>query len=217
MWRRNKASNRHPAAGLFATLCAGLLFSMATVAGPGGENSGPYETLTGSRYWYDGDLRRTVWVDADLSAEFTSPTADGHGDTAPGLDQPMPAPVRQAGIRFWKVGQATRPDEVAVRLSASPLRRFSPVFRDTPSGGGPMRALPGGVIVYLDPNLPPAEIDAWLIRYSPNVVRRLPIGPHVYLIDTPPGLESLETANRIHESGEVIAATPNWWTERSRR
>jgi hypothetical protein len=44
-------------------------------------------------------------------------------------------------------------------------------------------------------------------------VKKLEIGPNIYVIKTGPGLEALETANALYRSGEVKAAFPDWWQE----
>jgi hypothetical protein len=45
------------------------------------------------------------------------------------------------------------------------------------------------------------------------MMKKLEIGPNIYVIKTAPGLEALETANTLYRSGEVKAAFPDWWEE----
>ncbi|MCG6869924.1 MAG: hypothetical protein LJE91_14675 [Gammaproteobacteria bacterium] len=192
---------------MIAALCMVLFLPRATAADAGSDGSADHATAGDVRYWYDGDERQTVWLESDLVAEFANPIGDGSGTASPRSGRRVRLPSRYGWLQFRRAGDSAEPD------TGVPTRA-SPVFRDTPSTGGPLRTLPGGVIVYLDPALSPADVDAWLIRHAPDSSRRLLFGPNVYFIDTPPGLESLETANRIHETEGVIAATPNWWTER---
>ena len=41
-----------------------------------------------------------------------------------------------------------------------------------------------------------------------EVVKKLEIGPNIYIIKTAPGLEALNTANALYLSGEVICRVP---------
>jgi hypothetical protein len=44
-----------------------------------------------------------------------------------------------------------------------------------------------------------------------------PIGSSMWLVETAPGMASLELANRLHKTGLFEAVEPNWWTPRARR
>jgi hypothetical protein len=46
-----------------------------------------------------------------------------------------------------------------------------------------------------------------------EIVKKLEIGPNIYVIKTGLGLEALATANALYRSGEVKAAFPDWWQE----
>ena len=76
-----------------------------------------------------------------------------------------------------------------------------------------MRALPGNIIVYLDPKWNEKAVNNWLSARKLEVVKKLDIGPNVYVIKTGPGLESLDIANALYRVGEVKAAFPDWWQE----
>jgi hypothetical protein len=39
----------------------------------------------------------------------------------------------------------------------------------------------------------------------------------MFLVPTRPGVEALDVANRLYETGELVACTPNWWREASVR
>lgn len=95
----------------------------------------------------------------------------------------------------------------------SPHQIFSPVFRDGLGGGGRMRALPGNVIVTLNPNWSQAQIERWVTDHHLVMLRQMQNAPHVLLIKSEPGMSSLQVANELYESGEVVAASPNWWNE----
>ena len=69
----------------------------------------------------------------------------------------------------------------------------------------------------LPPDWSEERAAEWLASKALRVVRKLVIGQHVYLVATESGVASLTLANRLVESGEVEAASPNWWQEVSDR
>ena len=157
----------------------------------------PVKAEAGDYVWYDGGKRREIHIDDALVAEF-----DGASD-------PAATPVmRSNGVRVWR-----RQDAAATRAVAA--GKTSPVFRD--SAGGAMRALPGNVIVRLDPAWDAARIREWLAASGLTELRRLPIGGNVLVVASPPGLAALDLANRLQLSGTVVSAQPEWWEQRSPR
>lgn len=78
-----------------------------------------------------------------------------------------------------------------------------------------MRLLPGNVIVDLDPSWSQEKVQDWADRHQVEVLARLPIGTNMVVIKTAPGLAALELANKLYRSGEVRAAFPDWWTEKT--
>lgn len=78
-----------------------------------------------------------------------------------------------------------------------------------------MRLLPGNVIVDLDPTWSQEEVQAWATRHQVEVLAKLPIGENMVVVKTAPGLAALELANQLYRSGEVRAAFPDWWTEKT--
>jgi hypothetical protein len=87
------------------------------------------------------------------------------------------------------------------------------VLHDSPSQSGRKRALPGNVIVTLNPAWDEAAVKTWAGSRRLEIVQKLEIGPNVFVIKTGPGLEALETANALYRSDGVIAAFPDWWEE----
>jgi hypothetical protein len=157
----------------------------------------PAKAVSGAYVWYDGGKARQVQIDDALIAEFD------------GQSEPAATPVlRSNGVRIWG-----RQDAAATRAAAA--GKTSPVFRD--SAGGAMRALPGNVIVRLDPAWDSARIAQWLAASGLTELRRLPIGGNVLVVASPPGLAALDLANRLQRSGTVLSAQPEWWEQRSPR
>ncbi len=135
--------------------------------------------------WHDGNTRHPLWIDPALIADFSGPGSASD--------------------------QVLRPAAQAVTKSVG----SSPVFRDAPDAQAPARALPGGVIVRVSPSLDPALRQAVFTRHGLNEVRELGTASGIWLIATSPGLPALELANRLHESGDFISASPNWWRPRA--
>jgi hypothetical protein len=103
--------------------------------------------------------------------------------------------------------------EAGIRLESG----YAPVFHDAPSASGSLRSLPGNIIVYLNPDWNQDTIGQWVKRHGYLVVGQLAVGPNVFVLETKAGLESLQLANELYESGEVVAAFPDWWLETSVR
>ena len=122
----------------------------------------PVKAPSGGYVWYDGGKLRQVKLDDELVAEFD------------GKSEPAAIPVlRSNGVQIWR-----QQDEAATRAVAT--SKTSPVFRD--SEGGAIRALPGNVIVRLDPAWSAAQISAWLAGNGLTELRRLPIGGNVLIV-----------------------------------
>lgn len=146
-------------------------------------------------YWYDGGARRALRIDPSQVADF----GNEHGATA----RPL-RPVRDR-------------EKDAAGLPAG----VSPVLTDALAPSGP-RALPGGIIVTL--KLAPAGIDSvareaqahrQLVAAGLEPLRAIDPQARRWLVASPAGLESLEQANRLHESGDFESAAPNWWQPRA--
>ena len=88
-----------------------------------------------------------------------------------------------------------------------------PVFRSE-SGGGLM-ALPGGVLLALDPEWDQARVDSF---FSENDISNdrtsvLSFIENGFLLETEPGFPSLYMANELALKDGVIISSPNWWRE----
>lgn len=140
-------------------------------------------------YWYDGDQRRELLVDARLGIDFVAGKA----------------------ILIEKPARADKALDAATTADA-PVD--SPVFRDADSPAV-KRALPGGAILTTRDPTDAAALDRRLAAHGLSVSRQLDAGGTRWLIETPSGIAGLELANRLHESGDFAAVTPNWWRERA--
>ncbi len=169
--------------------------------------------------WYDGDHERQVWLDPGLVAEFNAGEVNAAQSSVKSVyADAVRMPKRYGVVSIWRLGEGTSSDAAISKLSAvSQPGKYSPVLHDSPSSQGRMRALPGNIIVYLDPAWNSEAVNAWAGKHQLEIVRKLEIGPNIYLIRTGTGLEALNTANALYRSGDVVAAFPDWWEEKTTR
>lgn len=159
-------------------------------------------------YYYEGGRRVELTAQSGLVADFRQPRAvalEAGG---------RPTAQRVAGDSMMRIERL--PDTEASALAAAGVGR-SPVFRQGGAPSGRLMALPGGVLVKFKPDWSPSQIDQWLAARGLPPARPLAIGPGWAVVDTASGQAALDAANRLHESGEVLSASPNWWTQTTAR
>jgi hypothetical protein len=173
--------------------------------------------LTQTYTWYDGDREQQVWLNPQVVAEF-NPSSQGESSimSADAAAKIMPTKHKRIAVRIWKLRDTTE-NTIRNLNSIYPQGKYSAVLHDGPSSSGRMRALPGNIIIYLDPQWDEATVSTWLSAHKLEIVKKLEIGPNIYVIKTDPGMKALETANSLYLSGEVKAAFPDWWQEVSTR
>lgn len=206
-----------------AIMSASLLMSCAWSHPVGAsEKRGPSgEDRLGVAYvWHEGpgpEHARTVWINPTLLAEF-NPTPSGEGAIKSAFAEARMLEDSPRGIRLWQLGKDLKPEEVQRRVqSLSRIRQYLPVFHDGPRATDPIRIAPGNVIVYLNPEWTEAAVQQWAQSRKLTILRKLDAGPNIYLIQSGPGLEALTLANSLQETGSVMAAFPDWWTEKVRK
>lgn len=155
--------------------------------------------------YYDGEFRRTLWLSEDTVLDMDAVSAEAAILTEAPESAGTSSEMR--GGRTWKVGRG-RADAVAVEV-ARRGHRISPVLHMAGTEGAPMVGLPGGVIVTVPPDWSCERVAIWASNWGHSVEKVVQSQMGMYLIATGPGLESIELANRMHESGEILAATPN--------
>lgn len=167
--------------------------------------------------WFDGEQERQIWINPDLVAEFHA--GAGNSNAAKSTVKSVYADAvqvskRYGAVRLWRTGSGVG-SEAAVRTlaAANQTGKYSPVLHDGPTTTGRMRALPGNIIVYLNPAWDSEAVAAWVNQHQLEIVKKMEIGPNIYVIKTGPGLEALNIANALYKSGEVVAAFPDWWEE----
>ena len=114
------------------------------------------------------------------------------------------------------------PEDVVVQLGtrSSIVRRneghgqsHGPVFRSE-SGGGLM-TLPGGVLLVLDEKWTESEVEVFFAQNDIPADGWSELGflENGFLVQTEPGLPSLELANELAAQEGVVISSPNWWRE----
>ena len=91
-----------------------------------------------------------------------------------------------------------------------------PVFR---SHSGTLMTLPGGVLLALDETWTEVQTDAFfgLNSIQTSRVSELDYLTNGFFVDTDPGFPSLELANSLAAQGGVVAASPNWRQQVSKK
>lgn len=201
-------------AALTVLTACGFSYDIASAVEP--RSASPSPQLVQSYIWHNGDREETVWLNPGLLAEFNSGESSRSAVKAK-YPEAIKA-VRKGAIQIWELGGDVNSETATRQLKiAAPGGSFSPVFHDSGTPAGRMRALPGGVIVYLNPEWEPGAVDDWVERMGLEIVQRLAIGKNILVVNTGPGIEALETANRLHGTEGVVSASPNWWIEMATR
>ncbi len=140
--------------------------------------------------WRDGDRTIQVWFDPKLAVQ-----SDGDNLSRENI-------VASVGDDA-KVGRA----------SASALHGGGPVFW---SNSGELMALPGGVVIVLDPSWAADEVHSFFERNGVDATRvsELDFVANGFYIDTEPGFASLDLANALAAQPGVELSSPDWWIER---
>lgn len=163
--------------------------------------------------WYDGNKAKKIWLNPNLIAEF-DPKPASHSQSKNLAASASPIQIKQRGIKLWRLntGVTSKANMQQLRQKL-PAGKISQILHDGPSESAHKRALPGNIIVHLDPNWNPQQVKAWFEQHALQIEKPLNIGPNIFIVKTGPGLEALEKANELYLSGEVVAAYPNWWQE----
>ena len=87
-----------------------------------------------------------------------------------------------------------------------------PVFR---TESGELMTLPGGVVLVLDASWDEAAVDAFFAQHgiARSDVTEQSFGANAFLVDTEPGLPSLDLANTLAVQDGVRISSPNWRRE----
>lgn len=159
--------------------------------------------------WYDGDKKKTVYLDETMIADFNPQSA---ATTKAASNSGLTAARTTGGATLWKVTSGSTKSSLSTIKSANQPGAYSPVFRSS-QANGQTSALPGNVIVQFASDWDEAKVRQWVSEQGQSIASKASFGINFYILSTPPGMESLEIANRLYETGEVLLASPNWWKE----
>ena len=139
--------------------------------------------------WDDGGDTRRVWLRSDLVVQPTNENT------------PRDAVVR-GGDGESIVKSQPRHNEA----------NSEPVFR---TESGQLATLPGGVILVLDRSWDQVRVDRFFTGrgIARSRVEDLTFASNAFLVETEPGLPSLELANALAGLDGVIISSPNWRSE----
>lgn len=161
----------------------------------------------------DGSAVHRLWLDPELIAELDPADAVMSALLAesPGAEQ-LAAPSNR--MRLWRCDGGELASSLLHRLrERNPDARFAEMLHFGGGPDAPRTFFPGGVVVQVDPALEPSEARDFLITEGLEVRRELVISRNFFVIDSRPGLEALELADRLRPRARFLSATPVQWTE----
>lgn len=164
--------------------------------------------------WHDGEREHRIWMDPTVIAEIGAPSISRQ--VVPNARLLTERQVGTQPLRYWRADTGVHAGQLLASLKREKAGgHFSPVLRETPSLDGPIRLLPGNIVVVLDPAWSKDAVSQWVARKQLHVLAELPFGPNMLLIETEAGLPALELANSLYQSGGAKAAFPDWLSEKS--
>jgi len=202
MMTKNTFNWKQATTGLFCSLMV-----LTVVSSPAVNAKGKAPEATASTYyWYDGSERQALDMDVGMVAEVA--TGASSSVVVNSIASATEVKAGTGGMRFWDVSNSGGASKALSTLKAA---NVSPVFHDS-AGTSSRRALPGGIIVTFKDDWDAQRVQAWVSAQGLNIQSKFNFG-NIYVIATDVGMSALTLANQIHESGEVVAAQPNWWQE----
>lgn len=159
-----------------------------------------------SPYYYNGTNQQRITVDSSQVAEFP-PLSDGKIASARSAQSASQTASNWRFVIFHPAASTG----MSLPSAHTSVQGTSPVYREGDSPAGRLMALPGGVIVQFQSEWTDAQVASWITAKGLVVNQRLGIHGNWYLIRSASGAASLNLANSIYESGDVVSASPNWW------
>ena len=154
--------------------------------------------------WFDGDIKKTVWLQPDQIVEF------GKGSHVKNADNSAVSVFSGKNATIWKIQnrKMIRSVQAGKGINGVDPSKISPVFTSGKNGGNPT-ALPGGIVICFNDGITKTEAMNFLNR------NRLKLDKHLfgnyYAVKYQSGIESLSRANELRGMTEVKQAFPSWW------
>jgi len=174
---------------------------------------------SGTYLWYKGDRPMEVYLALDEVAIFQD---SSRKLTAAEIETMLQDNSPQARITkandfviyltIPSEGNKTRlTEKLSLFKEELGSRAGSPVFYPGPRKNSESRmALTGEIIIHFASDWDKKTITSWANVRGLTIIKNFSFSPQTYLISGPEGLESLNLANEIYLSGEVVYAYPNW-------
>ena len=160
--------------------------------------------------WHDGERDRSAWVHPDQLAEFGSVD----GSVVRSVSGDAVEVKRFGSVRIWRVPSGMGASARLALRTAVPSAQVSPVLYDGPNGTGPIRALPGGVVLRFDEGWSEEDVFTWAAARGLELTRTLRLMSTWYVFATDPGLVALDLAEELRQESGVDTAFPDWWEPR---
>jgi hypothetical protein len=173
------------------------------------------QDLTPSQlYYYEGNQRIELKIQEGVLAEFgANPTAAARPEksTIKNVDKNASLMKNKGSINLWKTTASGGSVGISKSLNNDGEGKYSPVFQG-PQGTN--LALPGNIIVELDPSMTDRQAEAFFGSKGLRIYKKLVlVGRNFYEVETPAGSASLNLANSLYGQQNVISSSPNWWRE----
>ncbi|MCB1157441.1 MAG: hypothetical protein H7A25_25990 [Leptospiraceae bacterium] len=156
-------------------------------------------------YYYNGNQKIPLVMEDKLYIKFNTPTAK------PVLKKTYNDTLiyKQGTVEIHKQAVNT-----SINGGEFP-QSSSPVFRDA---SGHFYGLPGNVLIFFPEGTGEKEALKLLKEKQYTVIRKLPLRSRlVFVLESPPGIPSLELADKLQEERNPFQALPNWWISRNIR
>ncbi len=124
-------------------------------------------------------------------------------------------------INQYKTNKKTKilkviPSSKTVKIE-SITQDILPLFSDFPKGAGRIKSLPGGIIVSFKNSLNINDIKQWALDHNLTLIKKFRSQSNTWLIDSPPGLQTLNIINKLGPSEHINKIEPNWWVKISHK
>lgn len=176
------------------------------------------------RIWFNGEREEWVWMVDDEVVVFKKNKKESDEKEKNTImsdqalaDEIIPGAIIESAnekITFYKLPEKKEIKELqSVCKSLSKKTNvkhassvFYPGFRNPES----RMALTGEIIVHFKSTQTNENLDEFAKKYGLKLIRSFDFSPNTYLFDARLAEDSLDLANKIHKSGEVKYAYPNW-------
>jgi hypothetical protein len=165
------------------------------------------DTSSGYVIWYDGQEKRTAHILSGLVAEFTSSNS-----LIKSFDKSATTIVSGSNLKIHRITDSSIKSSLGKGVLPIGMERtgqFSHVFSESGQEVGMM--VPANLILVFDKTYTESLVKNFLNDFSLKQLGTLKLvsGNH-YIIESTPGLSTLELANYLRLQPGVISASPDW-------